>query len=140
MPDDVPKLQLIKRAPPPAQLPMLGQVDPADTSFIGRTNYVAALEEKRFVFGIKRHDRQRHVYVIGKSGVGKSKLLELMIRQDLAYGQGLCVIDPHGELIDDILPAIPENRIDDVCLIDPSDRDFAASFNPLANIDLEFKH
>jgi type IV secretory pathway TraG/TraD family ATPase VirD4 len=80
------------------------------------------------------------VYVIGKSGVGKSKLLELMIRQDIAFGKGVCVIDPHGELIEDILPFIPENRVEDVCLIDPSDREYAASFNPLANIDPEFKH
>ncbi len=134
------KIQRIKYAPPPPELPMLGVVDPAGTSFIGRTNYVAALEEKKFVFGIKRHDRQRHVYMVGKSGVGKSKLLELMIRQDIAYGKGVCVIDPHGELIDDVMPFIPENRINDVCVIDPSDREFAASFNPLANIDPEFKH
>jgi hypothetical protein len=140
MADEPIKIQRIKYAPPPPELPMLGVVEPAAVSFIGRTNYVAALEEKRFVFGIKRHDRQRHVYVIGKSGVGKSKLLELMIRQDIAFGKGVCVIDPHGELIEDILPFIPENRVEDVCLIDPSDREYAASFNPLANIDPEFKH
>ena len=134
------KLQLIKRAPPPPQLPMLGQVDPAITCFFGRSNYIAALEEKRYIFGIKREDRRRHMYIIGKSGVGKSKFLELLIRQDIAAGKGVCVIDPHGELIDDIMPFIPESRINDVCLIDPSDREFAASFNPLANIDPEFKH
>ncbi|MEY4731344.1 MAG: hypothetical protein RL681_290 [Candidatus Parcubacteria bacterium] len=134
------KLQLIKRAPPPPQLPMLGQVDPATTCFFGRSNYIAALEEKRYIFGIKREDRRRHMYVIGKSGVGKSKFLELLIRQDIAAGKGVCVIDPHGELIDDIMPFIPESRVNDVCLIDPSDREFAASFNPLANIDPEFKH
>ena len=133
------KLQLVKRAPPPAQLPMLGQVSPAETCFFGRTNYVAALEEKRFIFGIKREDRRRHIYVIGKSGVGKSKFLELLIRQDVAFGKGLCVIDPHGELIDDIMPFIPESRINGVCIIGPSAREFAASFNPLANIVPEFK-
>ncbi len=139
MPEEV-KLQLVKRAPPPPQLPMLGQTDPTHACFFGRTNYIAALEEKRYIFGIKREDRRRHMYVVGKSGVGKSKMLELLIRQDIAYGKGVCVIDPHGELIDDIMPFIPENRVNDVCLIDPSDREFAASFNPLANIDPEFKH
>ncbi|MBP6911842.1 MAG: DUF87 domain-containing protein [Candidatus Pacebacteria bacterium] len=134
------KIQIIKYAPPPPELPILGKVDPEEVTFIGRTNYIAALEEKRFVFGIKRVDRRRHLYIIGKSGVGKSKLQELMIRQDIAYGHGVCAIDPHGEFIDDILEFIPENRIEDVCIIDPSDIDFPASFNPLANVDYSFKH
>lgn len=134
------KIQIIKYAPPPPDLPILGQSDPSEVVFIGRTNYVAALEEKKFVFGIKRIDRRRHMYIIGKSGVGKSKLQELMIRQDVAYGYGLCVIDPHGELIDDILNFIPEERIEDVCIIDPGDIEFPSSFNPLANVDPTFKH
>jgi len=119
---------------------MLGKADPLECSFIGRTNYVVALEEKKFVFGILREDRRRHLYIIGKSGVGKSKLLELLIRQDIAYGKGLCLMDPHGDVIEDILKFIPKSRIRDVCLIDPSDRDFPASFNPIANVDPEFKH
>jgi len=134
------KIQIIKYAPPPPDLPTLGRVDPGDVAFIGRTNYVASLEEKRFVFGIKRIDRRRHMYIVGKSGVGKSKLQELMIRQDIAYGHGVCVIDPHGELIEDILNFIPEERIEDVCIIDPGDVEFPSSFNPLANIDPTFKH
>lgn len=134
------KIQIIKYAPPPPDLPTLGQSDPSEVSFIGRTNYVAALEEKKFVFGIKRIDRRRHLYIIGKSGVGKSKLQELMVRQDIAYGHGLCVIDPHGEFIEDILNFIPEERIEDVCVIDPGDVDFPSSFNPLANVDPNFKH
>lgn len=134
------KIQIIKYAPPPPELPVLGEVDPAEVSFIGRTNYVAALEEKKYVFGIKREDRRRHLYIVGKSGVGKSKLQELMIRQDIAYGYGVCVIDPHGELIDDILDFVPAERIDDVCVIDPSDEAFPVSFNPLANVDPGFKH
>ncbi len=134
------KVQIIKYAPPPPELPMYGKVKAEEVSFIGRTNYSAALEEKRFIFGLKRIDRRRHLYIIGKSGVGKSKLQELMIRQDIAYGYGVCVIDPHGELIDDILEFIPENRIEDVCIIDPGDVDFPVSFNPLANIDPGFKH
>jgi hypothetical protein len=134
------KIQIIKYAPPPPDLPTLGKSDPSDVVFLGRTNYVASLEEKKFVFGIKRIDRRRHMYIIGKSGVGKSKLQELMIRQDIAYGQGICVIDPHGELIEDILNFIPKERIEDVCIIDPGDIDFPSSFNPLSNIDPTFKH
>ncbi len=134
------KIQIIKYAPPPPELPIYGQVDPKDVSFIGRTNYVAALEEKKFIFGITRADRRRHLYIIGKSGVGKTKLLELMIRQDIAYGHGLCLIDPHGDVVDATLDFVPEERIEDVVIIDPSDFEYPASFNPLANVDVNFKH
>jgi len=134
------RIRRFKLSPPPPELPIYGSVDPADCSFIGKTNYEAALQEQKFIFGIKRVDRRRHLYIVGKSGVGKSKLLELFVRQDIAYGHGLCFIDPHGDVIEDILPFIPENRIDDVVLIDPSDAKFPISFNPLANIDANFKH
>ena len=119
---------------------MLGRVKPEDASFIGRTNYVAALEKKEFVFGIKRVDRRRHMYIIGKSGVGKSKLLELLLRQDIAHGHGLCLMDPHGDVIDAMLDFVPENRVEDVVVIDPADMQYPASFNPLANVDPAFKH
>lgn len=134
------KIQIVKYSPPPPDLPVLGRDDPLDVSFIGRTNYVASLEEKKFVFGIKRVDRRRHLYIIGKSGVGKSKIQELMVRQDIAYGHGVCVIDPHGELVGNILDFIPKERIDDVCIIDPNDINFPVSFNPFENVDPTFKH
>ncbi len=134
------KIQIIKYAPPPPELPIYGRVDPKDVSFIGRTNYVAALEEKKFIFGMKRVDRRRHVYVIGKSGVGKSKLLELFLRQDIANGYGLCLMDPHGDVIDAMIDFVPENRIEDVVIIDPSDITHPVSFNPLSNVDPTFKH
>jgi len=133
-------IQLIKYAPPPSELPQYGKVAPEECSFIGRTNYVAALEEKRFIFGIKRRDRRRHLYIIGKSGVGKSKLLELLMRQDVAYGHGLCVLDPHGDDIEELIDFIPENRIEDVCIINPGDIEYPVSFNPLNNVDPAFKH
>lgn len=66
-------------------------------------------------------DRARHIYTIGKTGTGKSVFLSNMIRQDMASGKGLCLMEPHGNLIDDILPLVPENRLDDVILFDPSD-------------------
>ncbi len=133
------RVQIIKYGPPPPELPVFGKVKPEDVSFIGRTNYVASLEEKKFIFGIKRVDRRRHLYIIGKSGVGKTKLLELMLRQDITYKHGLCLIDPHGDVIEAMLDYIPKERIDDVCIIDPTDLDFPASFNPLANVDPLFK-
>jgi hypothetical protein len=134
------KIRKFKLAPPPTELPVYGKVDPKECSFFGRTLYEAALEEKKFIFGIKRGDRRRHLYTVGKSGVGKSKLLELLARQDIAYGHGLCFIDPHGDVIEALLDFIPENKINDVVLIDPSDTQYPASFNPLANIDPGFKH
>ena len=133
------RVQIIKYGPPPPELPVFGKVKPEEVSFIGRTNYVAALEEKKFIFGIKRLDRRRHLYIVGKSGVGKTKLLELMIRQDVTYGHGLCLMDPHGDVIDAILDYVPKERINDVCIIDPSDTEYPASFNPLANVDPLFK-
>ncbi|MEE8131565.1 MAG: type IV secretion system DNA-binding domain-containing protein [Candidatus Paceibacterota bacterium] len=134
------KIQIIKYAPPPPDLPIYGQIDPAELSFFGRTNYEAGLESKKFIFGIKRKDRRRHFYTVGKSGVGKSKLLELLIRQDISYGHGLCLMDPHGDVIANILDFIPENRKKDVVLIDPSDTQQPVSFNPLFNIVPELKH
>lgn len=134
------KIQIVKYSPPPPELPVLGDSDQKEVSFIGRTNYVAALEEKKYVFGIKRNDRKRHIYILGKAGTGKSKLEELMIRQDIAYGYGVCVIDPHGELIENLLNFIPKERINDVCLINPEDTQYPISFNPLANVENSFKH
>lgn len=133
------RVQIIKYSPPPPELPVYGKVKPEDVSFIGRTNYVAALEEKKFIFGVKRVDRRRHLYIIGKSGVGKTKLLELFIRQDVSYNHGLCLIDPHGDVIDAMLDYIPRERMEDVCIIDPADIDFPVSFNPLSNVDPMFK-
>ncbi len=134
------RIQIIQYAPPPPELPVYGKDDPKEVSYFGRTNYVAALEEKKFIFGLKRTDRRRHLYIIGKSGVGKTKLLELLIRQDIAYGHGLCLIDPHGDVVEATLDFIPENRIEDVVIIDPSDVNYPSSFNPLANVDPNFKH
>lgn len=133
------RVQIIKYAPPPPELPVFGRINPEEVSFFGRTNYVAALEEKKFIFGIKRVDRRRHMYIIGKSGVGKTKLLELFLRQDVTYKHGICLIDPHGDVIDAMLDYIPKERIEDVCIIDPPDLDYPASFNPLANVDPTFK-
>jgi hypothetical protein len=134
------KVQIIKYAPPPPELPVYKHTDSRQAVFFGRTNYVAGLEEKKFIFGVKRKDRRRHMYIVGKSGVGKSKMMELMIRQDIHYGYGLCLIDPHGDVIEEILKFIPESRVEDTVIIDPSDIGWPVSFNPLQNINPELKH
>jgi hypothetical protein len=86
--------------------------------------------EKKEIF-MKREDRFRHFYVIGQTGTGKSSILQVMIRQDLKNGDGLCIIDPHGSLIEDILPFIPRERADDVIYFDPSDMERPLGLNLL---------
>ncbi len=70
---------------------------------------------------IKPDDRRRHFYMIGKSGTGKSTILNTMLRQDLANGQGTCLIDPHGDLVEAVLPHVPRSRADDIIVFDPGD-------------------
>ena len=82
--------------------------------------------------------RVRHCHIIGASGTGKSTLLFNLIRQDIENGEGVAVLDPHGDLIDQILGIIPPERIDDVVLVDPSDEEYSVGFNILsAHSDLE---
>lgn len=134
------QIQRTKSAPPPPELPIYGRVDPTKITFIGRTNYVAALEEKKFVFGLKREDRKNHVYIVGKSGVGKSKLIELMIRQDIANNFDACLFDPVGDIIKSLLNFIPENRKKDVLLIDPTNINNQICFNPLLNVPKDSRY
>jgi hypothetical protein len=77
-------------------------------------------------------ERVRHMHVIGASGTGKSTLLFNLIRQDVESGQGVAVLDPHGDLVDRVLGVIPPERIEDVVLIDPSDEAYSVGFNILA--------
>lgn len=119
---------------------MYGRVASTEVSFFGRTNYVAALEEKKFIFGIKRVDRRQHLYIIGKSGVGKSKLFELLLRQDIANERGFCLIDPHGEIVHALLDFIPGHMADRVCLIDPADTAFPVAFNPFSGVVPPLRH
>lgn len=132
--DEVPHIVhvLARKSDPPQDLPKIGE---RDVSGFGVTNY-----HNNFVpFGVRRSDRRRHLYVVGKSGVGKSKLLELLIAEDLKNGEGIAVLDPHGDLVDAILRLVPRNRIEDVVLLDPGDIDFPIAFNPLEHVDEEYK-
>lgn len=116
-----------KRAPAPDILPRDGSVSESEISIFGETNY--RNEGKRF--GIKRMDRRRHLYVVGKTGSGKSRLIELLLISDIKSGQGCCLLDPHGDLATEILNYVPKNRIKDVVYVNPADRDFPIGFNPL---------
>ena len=120
-----------KRAPAPDILPFEGLVDPKEVSFFGETNY----RNDRKMFGIKRIDRRRHLYIVGKTGSGKSKLLELLLIADIQNGEGCCLIDPHGDLAEEVLKFVPKDRIEDVIYINPTDRDFPIGFNPLEPVE-----
>ena len=93
--------------------------------------------ERREV-SLSEGQRTKHIHLIGSSGSGKSTLLLNMIRQDMERGVGLALFDPHGDLVDDVLAHVPDNRIKDVVLFDPSDAEFPIGFNPLqANSEAE---
>lgn len=80
-------------------------------------------------FGLLPADRLRHLWAIGKTGSGKSTLLANLIRQDIERGEGLALLDPHGDLVDTVLPFVPRSRAGEVLLFAPSDRDYPVSFN-----------
>ncbi len=118
-----------KRAPAPSQIPSHGL-------YLGKSTY-RGLSKPVF---IDIDDRRRHMYIIGKTGTGKSEFLKAMIMQDINNGEGLAVIDPHGDLIDDILQLIPSKRAEDVILFDPSDTARPMGFNMLEAATEEQKH
>ena len=118
-----------KRAPAPSQIPQSGL-------YLGKSKYRGI---ERPVY-ISLDDRRRHMYVIGKTGTGKSEFLKTMIMQDIKNGEGLSVIDPHGDLIDDVLKLIPPQRSEDVILFDPSDTQRPMGFNMLDAKTEEQKH
>ncbi len=95
-------------------------------------------ERKRF--GIKNKDRARHVYVIGKTGMGKSTLLENMAAQDIQNGEGMCFIDPHGSSIEVLLDYIPEHRVKDVVYFAPFDSEHPIAFNVMEDVDPDKRH
>ena len=103
---------------------------------IGYTDY----RNKKAKFGIKNKDRLRHVYVIGKTGMGKSTLLENMAAQDILHGEGMCFIDPHGSAIDTLLEYIPEHRVNDVVYFAPFDTKYPISFNILEKVHPDERH
>ncbi len=110
--------------------------DPNDITPFAYTNF----RNRKRVFGIKVDDRRRHMYVIGKTGMGKSTLLENMILHDIESGKGIAVVDPHGDLVEKILKFVPPSRVNDVIYVDPSDLDNPVGFNVLEKVDTEYTH
>ncbi len=111
-----------KEAPPPSQLPEKGLVSLGEAVYRG---------ERREVKVATREDRSRHFYIIGQTGVGKTTVMREMIRQDMEKGEGVGVVDPHGDLVEDTLKNIPPDRIDDVVLFEPFDRERPCGLNML---------
>jgi len=94
----------------------------------------------RKIFGIKERNRRHHIYVIGKTGTGKSTLIQNMAVSDIYAGNGLAVIDPHGDLAEGILDCVPENRMEDVIYFNPADSEYPIAFNPLENVPSDQRH
>lgn len=119
---ETPNIQwlLAKKAPAPVNTPTEGLLLGTNT-FRGVTKMIH----------LKKEDRRRHVYIVGKSGVGKSVLIGNMAKQDVINGEGVCVIDPHGDLVEDVLSAVPKERADDVIIFDPSDTERPLGLNML---------
>jgi energy-coupling factor transporter ATP-binding protein EcfA2 len=100
----------------------------------------ADARNKNVEFGIKAKDRTRHVYVIGKTGMGKSTLLENMAAQDIANGEGMAFIDPHGKTAELLLNYVPEHRLKDVLYFAPFDMEHPISFNVLEDVGYDKRH
>ena len=105
-------------------------------TIFAETNY----RNSNVKFGIKTDDRRRHMYFIGKTGMGKSTVLENMIIQDIQDGKGVCVVDPHGDLVEKVINFVPRERINDVIYFNPADLDFPIGFNVLEQVDSSQRH
>ena len=118
-----------KRSAAPSNIPTTGL-------YLGRSVYRGLA---RSIY-VERDDRRRHSYIIGKTGTGKTEFLKSMIIQDINNGEGVAVIDPHGDLVEDILKVIPPHRAEEVILFDPSDYERPMGFNMLEADTEQQKH
>lgn len=113
-----------KKLEPPMNLPKVG--DDGVTVF-AETDYRGSKVE----FGIKKEDRRKHFYILGKTGVGKSTVFKNMFISDILRGEGACIVDPHGELVEELLDFIPPDRVEDVIYFNPTDTQYPIGFNLL---------
>ncbi len=111
---------------PPDNLPVPSEKN-NDANFFGKVNF----KNHETIFGVKDVDRRRHMWVIGKTGTGKSTLIANMAIDDIKKGKGIAIIDPHGDLSETILDYIPANRINDVIYFNPADKNYPVTINPL---------
>lgn len=107
-----------------------------DITVFAETNY----RNQKARFGIKLDDRRRHLYVLGKTGMGKTNMLQNMTIGDIVAGRGVGVIDPHGEFVEALLDYIPRSRINDVIYVNPADLDWPVAFNVLEKVSPEHRH
>ena len=113
-----------RKSEPPMNLPLVGV---EDVNVFAQTDY----RGERLDFGLKRRDRSRHFYLLGKTGVGKTTVFKNMIISDILAGDGVCYVDPHGQDVEEILDYIPEERLDDVVYFNPADVENPVGFNLL---------
>jgi energy-coupling factor transporter ATP-binding protein EcfA2 len=107
-----------------------------DVVLFGQTEFRNAIQH----FGIKLDDRRRHMYVVGKSGMGKSELLKMLAIQDIQDGRGVCFMDPHGDPVYDLLDYIPPERVKDVIFINPADMQYPVGFNVMEQVSFDQRH
>ncbi|MEN9922212.1 MAG: hypothetical protein RL097_489 [Candidatus Parcubacteria bacterium] len=110
--------------------------DPDKITFFAKTD----ARGREVAFGIKAKDRQRHMYVVGKTGMGKSTLLENMAAQDIMNGEGMAFIDPHGSAAETLLEYVPEHRVKDVVYFAPFDLEHPISFNVMEDVGPDKRH
>jgi Type IV secretion-system coupling protein DNA-binding domain len=101
-----------------------------NVTYLGQTNF----RNEGRAFGIRTEDRFSHIYIIGKTGTGKSTLIESMARQDLSRESGFALIDPHGDLVERIAGAVPRHRKRDVLYLNAADRSQPYGYNPLRRV------
>lgn len=111
-------------------------MNPNAVSYFAQTD----ARNQKIPFGIKSKDRSRHVYIIGKTGMGKSTLLENLAVQDIQTGEGMAFIDPHGKTADLLLEYVPKERINDVIYFAPFDTEFPISFNVMEDVGADKRH
>src|ERR1041384_5136628 len=95
---------------------------------------------QKLPFGLLPHDRRQHVYCVGQSGTGKTTLLRNLLVQDIEHGHGVGLIDPHGDLAEEVLDGIPASRTDDVVYFNPTDVDHPIGLNLLENVPPVRRH
>lgn len=119
--------QLTGEAPENLPVATESEEEKKQINFFARTEF----KNKPATFGIKRDDRRKHLYIVGKTGTGKSTMIANMAINDMRNGEGMAVIDPHGDLTDVLLDFVPSYRINDVAYLDPSDTEYPFHLNPL---------
>lgn len=115
---------------------MIGSHNQEHTVYFARENF----RSNGRIFGIRQKDRRQHMYVIGKSGTGKTTLIKNLALQDINNNKGVAIIDPHGEFVQEILESIPQHRVKDVVYFNPADTDHPIGFNILEVKDVRQKH